>query len=76
MVKDDGNGSYFKQTIWVKRNVIYFLLQELNKYDVKVSNLAVFKNDNTDFYTLLGIKGYAINPKGLIEEALTKRKQP
>jgi len=74
VVKDYGNGSDFKQTIWVKKDIIYFLLQELNKHDVKVSNLAVFKKNNTDFYTLLGTKGYAINPKVLIEEVLNKRK--
>ncbi|KIO76396.1 hypothetical protein TH53_15105 [Pedobacter lusitanus] len=71
-VKDSGSGVDFRQCVWVKDNVIYFLLQELDKTGVKTSNLAVFKNDNKDIYKLLGQKGYAISPQSLIEEALAK----
>lgn len=42
-VKDSGSGVDFRQCVWVKDNVIYFLLQELDKTGVKTSNLAVFK---------------------------------
>jgi hypothetical protein len=71
-VKDNDSGVNFRQCVWVKDNVIYFLLQELDKTGVKTSNLAVFKNDNKDIYKLLGQKGYAVSPQALIEEALAK----
>ncbi|MBB6498449.1 hypothetical protein [Pedobacter cryoconitis] len=70
--KDSDSGVNFKQYVWVKGDIIYVLLQELNQTGVKVSNLAVFKNDNKDFYNLLGQKGYAIDAVGLIKGALAK----
>ncbi|NVZ69440.1 hypothetical protein [Pseudomonas costantinii] len=70
---DDESGISFKQAVWVKGDIIYFLLQELGNAGVKASNLAVFENNNKDFYKLLGQKGYAIDPSSLIEEALRQR---
>lgn len=67
---DYESGVSFKQAVWAKGTVIYFLLQELDKTGVKTSNLAVFENSNKDFYKLLGQKGYAIDPDALIQEAL------
>lgn len=70
---DFESGIKFKQAVWAQGSVIYLLLQELDKADVKTSNLAVFDNSNKDFYKLLGQKGYAIDPSALIEEALKQR---
>lgn len=70
---DNENGISFKQAVWAKGDVIYFILQELDASGVKTSNLAVFENSNKDFYKLLGQKGYAIDPSSLIEEALRRR---
>ncbi|QLG93493.1 hypothetical protein HZF02_16695 [Pseudomonas yamanorum] len=70
---DNESGVSFKQAVWAKGDVIYFLLQELDKAGVKTSNLAVFENKDKDFYKLLGQKGYAIDPSSLIDEALKWR---
>lgn len=70
---DNESGANFKQTVWAKGDIIYFLLQELDKSGVKTSNLAVFENKDKDFYKLLGQKGYAIDPSSLIDEALKRR---
>lgn len=70
---DDESGVNFKQTVWAKGDVVYFLLQELDKTGIKTSNLAVFENSDKNFYKLLGQKGYAIDPTSLINEALKLR---
>lgn len=70
-VQDAESGEKFKQLVWIKGDVIYLMLEILDKTGVKTSNLAVFKN-NKDFYVLLEQKGYAIDAKSLIEAALKK----
>lgn len=70
---DYESGISFKQAVWAKGDIIYFLLQKLEKDNVEISNFAVFENTNKDFYKLLGQKGYAIDPSSLIEEALRQR---